>query len=100
MELAQPQTASHPSPPASAPCVTIDKGIPMPPVDHSRNGRKKPLWLPFRQMEVGDSFVYPGATADRAGAAVSEASRRMAATFAVRTITEDGKRVVRVWRVA
>lgn len=95
------EDASHPAIAASTPCVKIDKGVPIPPIDRSRAGsRKKDAWLPFRRMQIGDSFIHPSANAARAGAAVSEASRRMPATFLMRTVEENGERIIRVWRVA
>lgn len=102
MELARSASGltPHPSPTASAPYVTIDKGIPIPPIQRGR--KRGPNFLPWRHMQVGDSFVFPCPGGDPgaiAGRASSEAGRRMRAKFTSRSVVEDGVRVIRVWRV-
>lgn len=93
------EDASHPTIADSMPCVRIDKGIPIPPINRL-GGRRGFSYLPFGRLQIGDSFVHPGGNAARAGAAASDATRRTKATFTVRTVVEDSKRVVRIWRIA
>ena len=83
----------------------IDKGIPIPPLQ--RRGRGKECWnlsrSPWRQMEVGDSFVfprgnYPDVSAWRMGAtsAVCSRNKRGRGQFLIRML--DG--VPRIWRIS
>lgn len=97
------KTAKDPSPAASAECITIDKGVPMPP-----ESKRKPYEgkYPWRQMSPGDSFVYPIAKGDvrytyfRAQSMVRQRVLTQGEKYEVRTVEEDGQRVVRVWRTA
>lgn len=96
--------ASHPAIDASTPSIKIDKGIPVPVApgrgNHGHGGAGA-----LRAMEVGDSFLYPAATgkmstlsnASRHGSTLGKALGRK---FACRTVTENGQKVVRVWRVS
>jgi hypothetical protein len=81
--------------------IQIDKGIPLPP--SIRGGRGNPISA-WRTMEVGDSFIYPreyGPGVARACARNAHASgARLGRKFAVRSVEENGKRVIRVWRTA
>jgi len=86
--------------------IKIDRGIPIPPrtVGRAGNTDGAVCKYPWHEMEIGDSFVFPD------GGNVSRA-QRMASTnlvvrhkmarsrFTTRTLTEDGRRVVRVWRI-
>jgi hypothetical protein len=69
--------------------ITIDKNIPIPEL----RGRKR--LLPLGEMEVGDSFFTT---------ATSHASIRTAPhlpkRFTIRTVTENGVKGLRVWRIA
>lgn len=64
----------------------IEKGIPIPDGINSL--------YPFRQMEVGDSFLIRGKTASQVAGAVNSAKIRTGWKFKTRTIPEG----VRVWR--
>lgn len=66
----------------------IDKNIPLP---KSRNN------YPLGDMEIGDSFFIPGATPARMGSAFANYKPKK---FSGRTVTEDGVKGCRVWRVA
>ena len=76
---------------------TIDKGVPVP-------GAVVRTKYPFGQMEVGDSFFVPVTGSESAFAANLRASssnwgKVNNAKFLVR-FEDDGKRILRVWRVA
>lgn len=80
--------------------IKIDKGVPFPP-GASRGPIPK---YPWGEMAVGDSFAVPlddrtPMTHPTRRAAGLWASRH-GVRFATRTVTENGERVVRVWRVA
>ncbi len=72
----------------------IEKGIPMPP---AHTYQAPPPTYPFRNMEVGDSFVVPR---DKEIAAWSAAARHKARTGQeMRTVLlPDGSR--RIWRAS
>lgn len=83
----------------------IDKGIPIPPPAGRKARGRRGASLPWRTMAVGDSFIFPArgdavTTSARARTAVAHRARTDRAKFEVHTVTEDGRRVVRVWRVA
>lgn len=80
--------------------IQIDSGIPIPP---RATGEGRTPKYPFRQMEVGDSFLVPymdgrprGHTARRMAAATKSAVKRTGWKFTARQLS-DG---LRVWRVA
>lgn len=96
-----------PSPAASTACVTIDKGIPIPPV--KRDGRKgrygKYRRYPWAAMDVGDSFAIPIAedavrAQGRMSGVLMDRRRRYPERFTVRVVEENGGRFIRVWRVS
>lgn len=66
--------------------IKIDKGIPMPQIS------KK---MPYKDMEVGDSFFVPGMTAKKVGSNLAYAKEKTGFQFTSRTV--DGG--VRVWRI-
>lgn len=71
--------------------ITIEKGVPIPPVDRSGSGRK-PTY-PWNDMEVGDSFT----TLTKASSMLGQCQKtglKLGKKFTVRT--ENG--VTRVWR--
>jgi hypothetical protein len=68
--------------------IQIEKGIAIP--------MGKNATYPFRQMEVGDSFLIPGKTTAQTAGIVTSARMRTGWKFATRT-TPDG---VRIWRTA
>lgn len=81
--------------------IKIDSDIPLPQPAH-----RGPLpRYPWRTMKPGDSFVYPNTRSLRhtqasANRAVAYRKSDHGETYATRTVTENGERVVRVWRVA
>jgi hypothetical protein len=72
---------------------TIEKGVPISPQKRPGAGRKSKY--PFRDMEVGDSFMEPGVAPKAARCAACRSGRRLNKKFMTRTV-EGG---VRVWRV-
>ena len=73
--------------------LKIDKGIPVP--TRTRNVRS-----PWRQLDPGDSAFVPGVRAPHLSSRLrSKAMRRDGYLFILRTLTEDGVKGVRVWRV-
>jgi hypothetical protein len=75
--------------------LVIESNIPIPPRgDGSRET------YPFSKMAVGDSFFAPGATTQKLAGSFSTQRRRYGRKFSVRTLTENGVKGVRVWRVA
>jgi hypothetical protein len=72
----------------------IDKNVPLPPNAGKPGGGK----YPWASMEIGDSFFAPG----KVGARVATAGKRGGgqSKFTIRTVTENGVRGVRVWRIA
>ena len=87
--------------------IEIEKGIPAPP-SSGKSGRRS--MYPFRQMEVGDSFVFPRPFERGSENRVQSYASNLASGYAkrigggVRFTTgfseKDGQRVIRVWRVA
>jgi len=67
--------------------VEIQKGVPMP--------RGVETKFPWNDMEVGDSFAYPGSN-NAAHTVARQASARNGKTFKARQ-TDEG---MRIWRVA
>ncbi len=78
--------------------LTIDKNVPVP----EENWRGEMAHYPLSGMAVGDSFFAQG----KSSAAVGNAARRWCAQhdisrkFTCRTVTEDGVKGVRCWRVS
>lgn len=72
--------------------IKIEKGVPVPP----RRTRKGISKYPFRQMEVGDSFLMPDYTVVRAWGILGPYAKRLGQKYTVRTV-EGG---ARVWRVS
>jgi hypothetical protein len=68
--------------------IQIDRGIPMPAPARARQ-------YPWKEMEVGDSFLMAGKPSQVANA-VSRACRNYGKKFSYRKLREG----VRVWRVA
>lgn len=67
--------------------MKIDRGIPIPPA--------RRCLYPWREMEVGDSFLMPGAPRQVANQ-ISKAGRYYQRKFSYRKTAEG----IRVWRVA
>lgn len=82
--------------------IKIESGLPIPEV------RKAPYTtkFPWRKMETGDSFIYPMKrenvryTVKMASRAVAYRKKAQGESYVVRTVEENGQRVVRVWRTA
>lgn len=89
------EDASHPAITASTPCIKIDKGVPLPRKGH--NGGRQAVY-PWRQMGVGDSFVLRETV--RSGKGMYAAEKLTGFKFSSRRIIENGKSVIRIWRVA
>ena len=80
----------------------IDKGVPLPGNNNPKNSK-----YPWQDMEIGDSFSVPidGVRGPQmVAAAVSRGAQGAKAKYghrySVRTTEENGKKCVRVWRVA
>lgn len=72
------------------------------PLPAASRRRGRPPTFPWRDMEVGDSFAVPRVdlqTVIRVSRAAHHALNRLGRTVVCRTRTENGERVVRVWRV-
>lgn len=74
--------------------VTIEKGVPLPAPAGARNK------YPWRTMEVGDSFFVANISTGGFGGTLAGAAARSGHRFTQRTVTENGVRGVRVWRIA
>lgn len=70
----------------------VEKGIELVNVERGRKGI-----YPFRQMEIGDSFV---CEFERRHKVATAATGLKPMKFATRIVVENGKRVCRVWRIA
>jgi len=70
--------------------ITVDKGVPIP---NFRTAPRKSKY-PWRDLEVGDSFLVPDTTSERFGPQAREAGLRLGRKFTVRKVEEG----VRVWR--
>jgi hypothetical protein len=76
--------------------IRVQPGIPMPPVkQRGPNGRGVAKY-PWREMKVGDSFLFPESIQRQAYAAAGQAQRLTGWRFAVRC-TGAG---YRCWRIA
>ena len=72
--------------------IKIDKNVPLPNPDGFQGK------YPWRKMEVGDSFFVVGKkTNSLTGCAYK--LKELGMRFAFRTVTEDGVKGVRAWRV-
>ena len=74
--------------------IRVQKGIPIPVVKRRGPGGGKEPKYPWREMEIGDSFLFPRAIGRASYAAAIQASRYMGKTFVVRS-TDEG---FRCWR--
>ena len=73
----------------------IEAGIPIPARTTKGGAGRKPKY-PFAELQVGESFLVPGKTADKIGSTVTLARKRTGRNFTVRNV--DGG--VRIWRTA
>ena len=74
--------------------IAIDNDIPIPEVKHR-------IRYPFEQMQVGQSFFVPEPRSKTVRSSVGHYQRRSDSTaeFITRTLTENGVKGIRVWRV-
>lgn len=72
--------------------IKIDKGVPM------LETRGRPLTYPWLSMEIGDSFFAQLSVAQRKG--LSGQAARFDIKITTRTVTENGVKGYRVWRIA
>lgn len=99
-----PNGAPHPDPAASAPCVTIDKGMPLP---KKKCSSGRPIGLAgaaARDLQVGESFAWPAPRGEGVARtqmhAIGVLRNLRPKKFATRTVIEGGKALIRVWRTA
>jgi len=72
--------------------IKIDKGVPLSPV----SSRQK---YPFHAMDIGDSFFLPERSSTKSGN-LHQFARNQRVSIKTRTVTENGVKGVRVWRIA
>jgi len=72
--------------------VKIDKGIPIP---EPRKGGRRGEKYPWREMSVGDSFLFDGDESSKATCAASSAGIRLGRKFTTRKTAEG----YRIWRI-
>ena len=82
--------------------MTIDKHVPLPAIrTYARKGGD--LKYPFRDMVPGDSAFFPGENKrDKQHPAFMAARnyvKRLGWRMTLRTVTEDGVKGIRIWRV-
>lgn len=70
----------------------IDDDVPL-----SSAHRRK---YPYRDLRIGQSFFVPDATHQLISGSMHPAKKRLGRKFTARTVTENGVKGVRVWRVA
>ncbi len=71
----------------------IEKGIPIP-----NMGTKKDKY-PWRNMKIGDSFFVANKTVKIMGPCAHHIAKNRDMKFSVRTVEENGKKGVRIWRI-
>lgn len=79
--------------------IEIERGVPIP-IAHGRprRGPHLAVQLAMANMEINESFVSP--LDSKATLSIAKGVRlSMGRKFATRTVVEDGKSVVRVWRI-
>ena len=76
--------------------IRVQKNVPLPVIKpRGLNGTNKAIY-PWRDMEIGDSFLFPARLGRGAHAAAAQASTYLGKTFKV-CKTDDG---FRCWRTA
>lgn len=73
--------------------IPVDTGIPVPPRWAAR------FRYPWLTMKPGDSFEWPGKIED-ARTACKIRRRRHGEQYRVAKVTEEGRHLIRVWRMA
>lgn len=81
--------------------IQVDHGIPIPPQPIKGRPRGAPgkRLYPWAAMEVGDSFIFRGPNVE-AWQRIHARKAHDRKTYVSRVITENGERIVRIWRVA
>ena len=74
--------------------MTLETNIPIP---HTPGGNRK---YPWSEMGIGESFFIGAIEVERISSLATRAARRLGRKFTCRTITVNGSRGVRVWRIA
>ena len=74
--------------------VKIDDDVPMPP----HGGGRGDKW-PYRKVNVGESWFMPGKGVNVVSSQVSGWKLKTGFRYASRTVTENGVKGVRVWRI-
>lgn len=73
--------------------IKIDNNIPIPLV----RGKSK---YPFAKLEIGESFFVPEKSTNFLGAIRAKFARILSRKFIIRSVTENGVKGIRVWRVS
>ncbi|MFO1080830.1 MAG: hypothetical protein U1E23_09420 [Reyranellaceae bacterium] len=81
--------------------IRVDKGVHLPP---PAGGPGRPAKYPWRMLQIGDSFVWGPAEGHssrvKASGLASKMAEKLGAKFTTRAIEENGRKVIRIWRVA
>lgn len=72
--------------------IKIDKNVALP--TSGANAK-----YPFADLSIGDSFFAPGRTSAQISPCTAHAQRERGGKFTARTVTENGVKGVRVWRI-
>ncbi len=88
--------------------IAVDQNIPLPPRNLGLLPGKAKHWAPkypWRKMQPGDSFVIPSQpdvwhAQRKASNLIASRHKIGRERYTMRTITESGARVIRIWRVA
>lgn len=75
--------------------IKIDHDIPIPNPEYQRRQRKYPI----ADMAVGDSFFAHAQRSESVSSSLTK-YRKMGRRFTARTVTENGVKGVRLWRIA
>lgn len=74
--------------------IKIEKGVPIP----APSRREYVSKYPWRRLEVGDSFFAADKLISSMG--IDNMRKKSGFNFTARTVTENGVKGVRVWRIA
>jgi hypothetical protein len=83
--------------------IKIDRNIPMP--SARGGGGVMSTKYPWAKMKIGDSFIFPNTkegmqrTQRYAGSVAAVAGYRLGTKYATRVVKENGRSIVRVWRI-
>jgi hypothetical protein len=75
--------------------IPVDNGVPLPPALPGRGESQ----YPWADLEVGDSFFAVGKTVYQLSASLGRQRQIRGHTYTSRTVVENGKKGVRVWRI-